>query len=72
MSELMCCICRGPIDVDPLSGWAGGHSAYPVMDGRCCTECNDLAVTPLRFRRVGVSFGPRYPQAAAKKAKDNA
>lgn len=39
-----CGICRGPIHPDPISGWKGGHNAWPIKEGRCCSECNNLVV----------------------------
>ena len=43
-----CCICTNPIDVHP-NGWADGHNAEPVEDGRCCSDCNMLVVIPHRI-----------------------
>lgn len=39
-----CVICRGSIYPDPVSGWKDGHNAWPLEDGRCCGECNNLVV----------------------------
>lgn len=47
--KLVCSICSQPITPDPISGWAGGHNAEPVNDGRCCQECNDQVVIPTRI-----------------------
>lgn len=43
-----CVICKKPIDIQP-SGWAGGHNAEPVKSGRCCTQCQQDIVLPLRI-----------------------
>ena len=48
---LICSICAGPIVAEPISGWAGGHNAEPVNSGRCCRECNDTVVLPMRLRQ---------------------
>jgi hypothetical protein len=37
-----------------------GHNAQPFNDGRCCDDCNESAVVPALFLRIG---------AAEKKAK---
>ena len=49
-----CCICNEKIDamVDPETGkeiWTEGHNAEPVADGRCCSDCNNKIVVPLRI-----------------------
>jgi hypothetical protein len=49
---LLCCICCGPIGVEPQTGWRFGHNAAPLMKGRCCAECDDQLVRPLRIRRL--------------------
>lgn len=48
----VCSICGEDIDVDPISGWDGGHNAAPVNDGRCCTRCNTTVVIPRRIRDI--------------------
>ena len=53
--KMVCCICRGPIGVEVLTGWDGGHNAEPIMFGRCCRDCNDMVVFPTRMRRAGIS-----------------
>tara|TARA_R100000700_G_C3178959_1_gene155027 strand:- start:5001 stop:5240 length:240 start_codon:yes stop_codon:yes gene_type:complete len=45
---LICSICDSKIMPDFI-GWAGGHNAEPVNDGRCCTSCNESIVTPVRL-----------------------
>lgn len=45
---LICSICGNKIEPE-LSGWAGGHNAEPINDGRCCRTCNDTIVTPARI-----------------------
>ena len=49
-----CCICDEKIDamVNPDTGkeiWTKGHNALPVKDGRCCSDCNNKIVVPLRI-----------------------
>ena len=49
-----CCICDEKIDamVSPDTGkeiWIKGHNALPVKDGRCCSDCNNKIVVPLRI-----------------------
>ena len=49
-----CCICGNNIDamVNPDTGkeiWTKGHNALPVKDGRCCSDCNNKIVVPLRI-----------------------
>ena len=45
---LICSICQKPIEPEP-SGWAGGHNAEPINEGRCCRDCNDRIVIPARI-----------------------
>ncbi len=47
-----CVICNDEIGVDPISGWAGGHNAEPVAEGRCCDQCNSLDVIPARLNEI--------------------
>ena len=47
--EDKCSICKKDILPDPI-GWAGGHNAEPVNDGRCCGKCNDKVVLPARLQ----------------------
>ena len=49
-----CCICGKKIDalVSSKTGeevWTKGHNAKPVKDGRCCSDCNNKIVLPLRI-----------------------
>jgi hypothetical protein len=46
-----CSICGGLILMEP-SGWAGGHNARPVTNGRCCAKCNEGVVIPARIKEV--------------------
>ena len=51
-----CCICGKKIDamVSPDTGkeiWTKGHNALPVKDGRCCSDCNNKVVVPLRIMK---------------------
>lgn len=45
---LICSICSQPIKPEP-HGWAGGHNAQPVNNGRCCSNCNAHCVIPMRI-----------------------
>ena len=47
--EMMkCSICQ--LDIQPdTNGWAEGHNAWPVNEGRCCGKCNDNVVIPARL-----------------------
>lgn len=44
----ICCLCQKQIDIQP-KGWAEGHNAEPIMNGRCCSKCNDTIVVPKRI-----------------------
>ena len=43
---MKCSVCGSTIKKDPVSGWDGGHNAYPVNDGGCCDDCNTHIVIP--------------------------
>jgi hypothetical protein len=47
--QLICSICKQPIETEPETGWAGGHNAQPINNGRCCRKCNDSVVVPERI-----------------------
>ena len=49
-----CCICGEPITKE-VSGWDGGHNAYPLVEGRCCGTCNDTLVIQARLKQIGYS-----------------
>ncbi len=49
---LKCSICGDKITPELLTGWAGGHNAEPINDGRCCSSCNEIHVLPARLRRI--------------------
>jgi hypothetical protein len=65
-TRLMCCICDGEIDIEPITGWSKGHNAYPVVEerlndengkyvvshGRCCSVCNEMKVMPARIKNI--------------------
>ena len=48
-----CCICTEKIDPQKDENgkvfWKGGHNAFPLKDGRCCTKCNKEKVIPARI-----------------------
>jgi hypothetical protein len=52
--KLLCSICGDEVTPSP-TGWAEGHNAAPVGDGRCCDFCNDVHVIPERIRRLSRS-----------------
>lgn len=44
---MKCCICRGKIQEHSHNGkvyWSEGHNAQPLVDGRCCDDCNNYVV----------------------------
>ena len=45
-----CSFCGKDILPDP-NGWAGGHNAEPLNNGRCCGICNDVKVLPARLHK---------------------
>jgi hypothetical protein len=47
---MKCDICHREIDV--IGTWKLGHNAQPIVDGRCCSECNDYIVIPARLAPV--------------------
>ena len=49
---MKCCLCKEEIVVE-LSGWDEGNNAEPLMEGRCCNNCNETKVIPERIRRLG-------------------
>jgi len=52
---MKCCWCHGeiePIKKDGKVVWDQGHNAQPLMEGRCCDDCNTLVVVPTRVRRL--------------------
>ena len=48
---MKCCICGKEIEIEP-TGWAEGHNALPVKDGRCCSDCNYKIVIPARLDQM--------------------
>ena len=51
-----CCICSNPIipqrnELGEIV-WSQGHNAEPVMDGRCCNDCNSGIVIPIRLAGI--------------------
>lgn len=65
MSDKICCLCSGPLDVKRTSDgeiyWDKGENAHPVKDGRCCLACNATIVIPTR---LWMAFGGRSEQTA--------
>ena len=53
---MKCCLCEGEIESQlTLKGevfWDKGHNPHPIRAGsdqRCCTDCNDNKVLPIRL-----------------------
>jgi len=46
-----CILCGEPIDIH-CNGWAEGHNAQPLADGRCCSTCNKERVVPRRIANI--------------------
>jgi len=52
-----CCICEGEIEkqVNPKTGevfWDQGNNAQPLMEGRCCENCNNKVIA-YRLSKMG-------------------
>ena len=48
---MKCEICTHEIKPEGPDGvWTSGHNASPIIDGRCCKECNDNIVLPVRIQ----------------------
>ncbi len=49
-TDLKCCLCSKPITPQE-NGWKEGHNAEPIGTGhgRCCEDCNDSLVIPIRW-----------------------
>jgi len=60
---MKCSICTSKIDVQ-ANGFEGGHNAFPISNGRCCTRCNDNEVMPIRIAII--SSGRAMPTRALK------
>ena len=60
---MKCSICTSEIDVQ-ANGFEGGHNAFPISNGRCCTKCNDTEVIPMRIAIV--ASGREMPTRSIK------
>ena len=60
---MKCSICTSEIDVQ-ANGYEGGHNAFPISNGRCCTKCNDTEVIPMRM--AFIASGRPMPTVAIK------
>lgn len=60
---MKCSICTSEIDVQ-ANGYEGGHNAFPLSNGRCCTKCNDTEVVPMRM--AFIASGRPMPTVAIK------
>ena len=60
---MKCSICTSEIDVQ-ANGYEGGHNAFPLSNGRCCTKCNDTEVIPMRM--AFIASGRPMPTVAIK------
>ena len=47
-----CVICKEWIKPTEY-GWTHGNNAAPVVEGRCCDDCNKNVVIPTRLRLSG-------------------
>lgn len=45
---LKCSICGN--NIPNYFGWKYGNNAWPINDGRCCNDCNEMYVIPARCR----------------------
>jgi len=60
---MKCSICTSEIDVQ-ANGYEGGHNAFPISNGKCCTKCNDTEVIPMRM--AFIHSGRPMPRVAIK------
>jgi hypothetical protein len=60
---MKCSICTSEIDIQ-ANGYEGGHNAFPLSNGRCCTKCNDTEVVPMRMAII--MSGRPMPTVAIK------
>jgi hypothetical protein len=51
---MTCDICKDVIEMKGPND-IGGNNALPVVDGRCCDECNRKVVIPMRIRIMMVA-----------------
>jgi len=65
---MKCSICTSKIDVQ-ANGYEGGHNAFPLSNGRCCTICNDTEVVPMRM--AFISLGRSIPKEGLKEILDS-
>ena len=59
-----CILCKNPIDGLPADDpvYFDGHNPSPITErGRCCSECNDTKVIPLRMLEYGILVDPEDP-----------
>jgi len=47
---MKCCLCKKEIEIK--GNWDQGNNANPVMDGRCCDDCNAEKVIPERMKSL--------------------
>lgn len=59
---MTCVMCRNEIPDEP--GKALGNSALPLVDGRCCDQCDIDWVVPVRLIMGGHT--PEYAKAVGK------
>ena len=65
---MKCSICTSEIDVQ-ANGYKGGHNAFPLSNGRCCTKCNDTEVVPMRM--AFIQSGRSIPKEGLKEIIDS-
>lgn len=60
---MKCSICKKEIekhvDENGKVYWEEGHNAEPVVEGRCCDDCNYSVVLP---RRLGLVYGKEFEE----------
>tara|TARA_R110000822_G_scaffold3972_22_gene17052 strand:- start:81 stop:290 length:210 start_codon:yes stop_codon:yes gene_type:complete len=56
LKDVKCVLCEGYIQPkkteDGVVYWRDGNNAQPIMDGRCCDECNNTLVIPARMDAI--------------------
>ena len=60
--DRVCSICK-----EPYAGW--GNNAWPVNNGRCCNDCNWIAVIPARLRDMHLQEDLRAHKLRREKRK---
>ena len=48
--KIKCCLCSK--EIEKVGTWVQGNNAQPLMDGRCCDDCNMTKVLQARLRMM--------------------